>query len=339
MKIAYIINSNTVISGKSNGIRSQALIWKEALEKEDNISVVLISNWGSYNWKSFDAIHIFGYDSSILNFVSSLYLKNKNIFLSPIIDSTKPYWQYKLASYNGLTKFRLLSSNYALKSVMKYIKGICVRTDHELGYFTKSLNVDARRIFKVTLSFSLPKPKKIDSFIENKEVYCLHVSSLYQDRKNVKALIDAAKKYEFNLKLVGSTGNKNEESKLLSWIGDTKNIELLGFVEYEELIDLYKKAKVFALPSKCEGVGIVALDAALYGCNIVLTNIAGPKEYYPNTSTLIAVNPNNLDQIGEGVDNMLTMKNTTELSDYILNNYSLDNSKLQLIHMYKNIDY
>lgn len=46
-----------------------------------------------------------------------------------------------------------------------------------------------------------------------------------------------------------------------------------------------------------EGVGIVAVDAAIYGCEIVITNIGGPKEYYDNMA--YTVNPYNIDDIGK----------------------------------------
>ena len=48
-------------------------------------------------------------------------------------------------------------------------------------------------------------------------------------------------------------------------IGDSTNIEILGFVSDDELISLYNRAKVFALPSINEGVGLVALEAAVHG--------------------------------------------------------------------------
>ena len=82
MKIAFVIYSSAVISGKSNGIRSQAITWKKILEKNSDCKVDLVSNWEVYNWSEYKAIHIFGYDVSLLNFVSSLHKYNKNIYIS-----------------------------------------------------------------------------------------------------------------------------------------------------------------------------------------------------------------------------------------------------------------
>ena len=93
MKIAYIANQTNCISGASNGIRMQALIWKEALEKRGH-SVDLINAWGNYNWKEYDAIHIFG-GGDVLDFITQLFDRNKNIFLSPIIDTDQSIFKYK----------------------------------------------------------------------------------------------------------------------------------------------------------------------------------------------------------------------------------------------------
>ena len=59
MKIAFVANQGNCISGKSNGIRMQALIWKECLEKK-GYSVDLVNAWDAYNWEKYDVIHFFG---------------------------------------------------------------------------------------------------------------------------------------------------------------------------------------------------------------------------------------------------------------------------------------
>jgi glycosyltransferase involved in cell wall biosynthesis len=326
MKIAFIIYSGAVISGKSNGVRSQAITWKSILEKHKMHSVDLVDSWGVYDWSKYNAIHIFGYDLSLLGFVSSLYKYNENIFISPIIDSTQPYWKYKFASFNGVSKLRLVSVNYVLKKSMNYIKGVCVRSEHESGYFATSLNTPCDKVYNIPLSYGIELPEDINEIIINKHNFCLHVSSLYQERKNVKRLIEAAKKYNFKLKLVGNTGNAEQTKMVKSWVDKVPSVELLGFVSYAELIDLYKKAKVFALPSTCEGVGIVALDAAVYGNNIAITNIPGPQEYYPNIATVKRINPFDIDEIGQSVVELLKTNNTKKLYAHI----SLHNNEEKL---------
>ena len=102
----------------------------------------------------------------------------------------------------------------------------------------------------------------------------------------------------------------------------------------KELINLYTKAKVFALPSLNEGIGIAALDASIYGCNIAITNIRGPKEYYPKTKTVALVDPNDIDCIGQNIVRLMQTPNTTEVYNHITNKYSSAEVYLKLINMY-----
>ena len=92
----------------------------------------------------------------------------------------------------------------------------------------------------------------------------------------------------------------NSKENLLSLIGNATNIEVLGFVSDDELYSFYTRAKVFALPSLNEGVGLVALEAAMHGCNIVITRLGGPKEYYPAGMAQL-VDPYSTDDIGQAI--------------------------------------
>jgi glycosyltransferase involved in cell wall biosynthesis len=171
---------------------------------------------------------------------------------------------------------------------------------------------------------------------ENKEPFCLHMSLLTDERKNVKRLIEAAKKYQFKLVLGGKLHNEKQLQLLNSWIDNTPNIEYKGFLSNEQLIDLYKRARVFALPSTNEGVGIVGLEAASLGCDIVLTSLGGPKEYYNNLAEI--VNPFDVDEIGKAVVKYLQgHTNQPMLGEYVRKQYSLKNISKQLETSYLSI--
>lgn len=333
-KIAYILYQFGVLSGRSNGVRSQALSCSNILNTFGN-ECVLINGWEHYDWKTFDAIHIYGYDIAIHTFVKMLHKKNSNIYISPIIDSTKPYDMYKWATFNGFEKLRLYSNNYALRQALQLVKGVCARSEHEAKYFNKSFGIDNKKIFTIPLSYSIQAPENIDDVLKSKEDFCFHLSSLYQERKNVIRLVEAAKKYGFKLVLGGSKGNDNDFFKIKQAIGNAKNINVLGYVSDDELINIYSKAKVFALPSTNEGVGIVALDAAVYGCNIAMTNISGPKEYYPNCETVEIVNPYDIDDIGQKIVKLLKVDNTDVIYNHMISKYSEVKTYENLTNIYK----
>ena len=151
----------------------------------------------------------------------------------------------------------------------------------------------------------------------------MHFSRLSADNKNVARLVEAAKKYGFQLKLGGIINGKGEETWLHKQIDDADNIEYIGMVSDDKLKEWYKRAKVFALPSLVEGVGMVALEAAGYGSEIVLTKVGAPKEYYDGRACL--VDPYSVDDIGKSVQRCMNgeFKAQPELMGYIEKNYSL----------------
>ena len=325
MKIAYIIYPEVIISNRSNGIRAQAIAWAEILEKYYNISVTFVNNWNDYNWRDFDAIHLFGGGGNWVERVSKrLKPMNDRIVYSPIVDPNPnanikidrlKVLLPKLALNKIMTNFSLRERQY------RYIRRVLVRSNFEKSYIQRVYAVNENKFKLVPLSFT---PSLCNDILnrQQKENFCFHISSLYQDRKNVLRLVKAAKKYGFDLYLAGNKGTDAQFKFLQDEISNSSNIHVLGFISEEQKIAFYKRAKVFALPSLQEGVGIVALDAALLGCEIVITNIGAPKEYYNNMACV--VNPYDIDQIGVSIQKLLNdeVKYQTQLSDYIEKFYS-----------------
>lgn len=335
MKIAYILYPEVIISNKSNGIRSQAESWKKILETQGHI-VDLVSNWDNYDWRDYDVIHLFGLGNSgtwMSDVTDRLMTINPNLFFSPIIDpqplSLIPFKE-KLSM--GVKHIIPCLKNITNKKVKNFRK-IFVRSDCEKQYMMKYWGVNENNMAVVPLSYT----PEYDSLQNDcpRSPFCLHISSIYQPRKNVIRLINAAKKYGFELVLAGNKGNEEQYKQISEAIGDSTNIKVLGFISEAEKIKLYQKAKVFALPSIQEGVGIVAIDAALLGCEIVVTNIPGPKEYYAGMAKII--DPYNVDDIGRSVVEFLNgdIFYQSQLSEHIHKNFSPEAIYDLLIKAYK----
>ena len=329
MNIAYIMYPGACYMGTGDGSKMQAEIWALELEKKGH-HVERINPWGHYDWKSFDIIHVFGFglwNYDMIHWGSGL---NRNFVFSPIIDTNTPMWKYRLATFMGCKKLRLYSQNYALRQLQNDIRLFFARSKYEANYLHQGYDINREKIAIVPLSY---RETNYNPNIE-KEDFCLFVGTMTQERKNVSRLIEAAKKYGFHLKLVGNKGNAVSEAKLKEQIGSNQNIEILGFVSDAELSMLYNKAKVFALPSINEGVGLVALEAAMHECNIVITNLGGPKKYYPS-DMVQTVNPYDIDDIGRAVLKALN-DNTSQpnLRKYIENTYNVSSCTDLLIDHY-----
>lgn len=318
--------------GKGDGSKMQAEIWLKELVKRGH-QVERINPWGHYNWKEFDIIHVFGFglwNYDIIHWGSKI---NPNFVFSPIIDTNTPMWKYKLATHFGCDKLRLFSQNYALRELKGDIKLFFARTEYEAYYLREGYGISNDKIAIVPLSY---RDTKYNPDIK-KEPFCLFAGTMTQPRKNVPRLIEAAKKYGFHLKLVGNTGSAVSKEHLMAFIGHAKNIEVLGFVSDEELSSLYNRAKVFALPSINEGVGLVALEAAVHGCNIVITKLGGPKEYYEE-GTAELINPYDIDNIGQAIMRALEDNSSQpKLRNHLISNYNISICTDKLIKSYQKV--
>lgn len=332
MRIAYIMYPGACYMGAGDGSKMQAEIWLKELERKGH-QVDRINPWGHYDWKQYDIIHVFGFglwNYDMIHWGSGI---NPNFVFSPIIDTNTPMWKYRLATHFGCSRLRLFSQNYALRQLKPDIKLFLARTEYEADYLRQGYGIENKKLAIVPLSY---REDKYDASIQ-KEPFCLFAGTMTQPRKNVPNLIKAAKKYGFPLKLVGNKGNKSSESKLRELIGDATNIEILGFVSDEELTLLYNRAKVFALPSLNEGVGLVALEAAIHGCNIVITNLGGPKEYYEK-GTAQLVNPYDIDDIGKAIlKSMEDNSSQPMLRETLIQQYNVSTCVDKLISLYQHI--
>lgn len=326
MKIAFYDIGYRLSNG--NGVVSQAFTWKRGLEKLGH-EVTLCNGWDYYPLEEYDAIQIFGFNENIADFVNALSKKNRNIFIAPILDPDYGILKAKLMSLYGSHRLRLSSRYSSLRGCRKRVKGILVRSEFERSYMVEAYN------FKSELCHIVKLPSGITPQFpfHEKEDFCLHISLLCDARKNVKRLIDASVKYQFPLVLAGGLRNEKEERTLTEWMKGKNNIEYLGWITEEKKRDLYQRARVFALPSINEGVGIVALEAACYGTDVVVTNLGGPKEYYGDYA--IKVNPYSVDDIGSGIKTFLEGKTFQPmLGRYIHDHFSLKiiSTKLETIY-------
>jgi glycosyltransferase involved in cell wall biosynthesis len=94
------------------------------------------------------------------------------------------------------------------------------------------------------------------------------------------------------------------------------------------LASAYTAAKVFVLPSLFETPGIAAMEAALSGCAIVITQNGGTKEYFKDMASYI--NPLDTGQLLASINELLSTEvvqlqtQNAQLKDHIIKHYSWD---------------
>lgn len=329
MKVAYLLPEIACISGNTNGIKMQAQIWADGLRRL-GVSVTLLGPWDEYKFEDCDIVHFFSYYAGMELDIERLKRKfGGKVAVSPIIDTNRPAILTHIASYCHCSKLHMYSHSGSMRRCRTIVDRWFVRSDYEGCYLHKAFGIE--KISKVML------PARMSSFESNKQRqrknFCLHVAFLPDERKNTFRLIEAAIKYQFPLILAGRKSDERQYERLLSQIAGHDNIKVLGWVSEDELRQLYEEARVFVLPSLYEGVGLVALEAAACGCDIVLTERGAPKEYYNGMAYL--VNPLSVDEIGQACRAFLMGRtNQPLLQEYIIKNHSVSASSLELYKAY-----
>jgi glycosyltransferase involved in cell wall biosynthesis len=326
MKIAIIISGHAIEPG--GGVRMQGIMWKDGLQLLGH-EVDLINFWEEHDWASYDAIIVMQMVGQFGPIMKLLSKNDSNVLFAPILDpspnATIARYKFLAKTMNSIRNTRIgkilhISSDYMeFYENKKYAKLFLTRSNQESEYVSKCFDISSSLIRQVPLSIRF---QPLEQIPETKESFCFHVSRLASPNKNVARLIEAAKKYGFNLKLAGYLHGEEERRWLNDLIGSATNIEYVGALSDAELKQYYTRAKVFALPSYVEGVGMVALEAAACGCEIVLTNMGAPKDYYNGMAEL--VNPFSVDEIGLAVKKCIDSDvHQPHLHEYVKEQYSL----------------
>jgi glycosyltransferase involved in cell wall biosynthesis len=108
---------------------------------------------------------------------------------------------------------------------------------------------------------------RVDHPSTTDDPFVLHVS-LASSRKNPDAILNTARQLDIPFKIAG-----NGWDKLMSKEPETENVEILGYVSEDELIELYKRAPIFYFPTLHEGFGLPVLEAMAAGCAVVTSDV------------------------------------------------------------------
>jgi glycosyltransferase involved in cell wall biosynthesis len=232
------------------------------------------------------------------------YLRNKKGSLLINLSNTAPiFYKNKIVTHHDIT-YKRYPNSYSLKFravynliipiILKSSKALITVSEFSKEEICSAYNYDVNKthvIYNSTNNKFSPKEKKIDG-----EPYILAVSSS-NFHKNFHGLISAFKnmpnKNGVKLKIIGGW-NKNFSNTELDTVikpDESSEIEFLGRVSDDELIDLYSNALVFIFPSFYEGFGIPPLEAQACGCPVASSNRASLPEVL--TDSVLYFSPDN----------------------------------------------
>lgn len=162
------------------------------------------------------------------------------------------------------------------KNAVRYADEIIVLSKGVQDYFEKTYG---RKTLFIPNGVNRPKIQDAELITEKygleKDSYILFLGRLVPE-KGVRCLIKAYKHIDTDKKLViaGGISDTNEfEKEIKELAREDKRILFTGFVQGQELEELYSNAYVYVLPSDLEGMPLSLLEAMSYGNCCIVSDI------------------------------------------------------------------
>ena len=202
---------------------------------------------------------------------------------------------------------RVLFNKLFLRNTLNKSYKIIVPSESTKRDLIKYYSIPENKIVVIfiPIKYAPVKLSKVGKKVKFSFPYILNINTI-EPRKNISVLIKAfsglKKENHIPHKLVicGELGWKYESIlDLVKNLKLDKEIIFMGYVSEEEKKYLYTKADVFVYPSLYEGFGIPVLEAQIYGCPVVASNVSSIPEVLGDGG--IKINPYKVDEIKKGI--------------------------------------
>lgn len=234
--------------------------------------------------------------------------------------------------------------HFGEKMAVSYADEIIVLSKQIQKYF---LDIYNRKTVYIPNGVDRPEKKMPSSITEKwgleKDGYILLLARLTAE-KGFHYAIEAFKEIDTQKKLViagGTSDSDNYVRKLKELAGDDSRIIFTGFVQGDDLVELYSNAYFYCLPSDLEGMPISLLEAMSYGNCCLVSDIAECTSVVGKHG--VAFEQGNVEDLR---DNMIELlENSSEVdrirekvADYVCRKYQWDDVVEKTLALYMGVE-
>ena len=312
----------------NGGVRTQATFTAEHLSGL-GADVSLFDPWEIHNPNDFDIVHIFtaGYETTGVS--NQLFGTSTKIVVSPVHYTRQSPFVVRTAQFIEEAGNKVLSgihSGYSIKKeICKKADLLLPNTAAEAKQITEGFGIDESKVTVIPNGVEIRfADAKADLFHEkyNLNNFTLFVGDASAPRKNLLPLLKKITPDDNPLVIIGNLDDSQYSLECKKLIDAKDNLIYISNLDHSDpmLESAYAAATVFVLPSYYETPGIAAMEAALAGCKIAITEYGGTKEVFQDDATYL--NPKSPDGIIEAVRLSHKKNSSGALKDRLLNNYT-----------------
>ncbi len=226
------------------------------------------------------------------------------------------------------------------KMAAKYADEIIVLSKGVQKYFKDTYNRDTNFIPNGVNKPTIREANIIKKKYQlEKDGYILFLARIVPE-KGLHYLIEVYKQIYTDKKLViagGASHTTDYLEKIKKMVQKDDRIIMTGFVQGEELEELFSNCYLYCLPSDVEGMPISLLEAMSYGCNCLVSDIEENMQVTDEYASVFEKgNVDNLKiKLKKCLDDAIIKKNKNEIIDYILKKYSWKDVINKTVKLYK----
>ncbi|MDA2936270.1 glycosyltransferase family 4 protein [Patescibacteria group bacterium AH-259-L05] len=294
-----------------------------------NKPIVISTGWWrsqnttTYLYKIYKKYHV--HYSSPLNISEHVIGKKISLTLFNNVHKLKFFYKERYAVKN--TDWLITESNSEIKHMAIYFNM------PELGKKSISIpnglheEIIKEQNFKTNLLNSLPKD------------FILTVGRIDPVKNQVSLIKALFNNKEIPLVFVGSKKGPLSFKKYISEFEQFSkkrgNVYWFDEMPLKNLPFFYQRAHVYCQPSIWETFGIAIFEAGYFGCNLVVSEESGAKDYLKKRALFCS--PLNLDSIKGSIMSAFKKPKNNNLSNYIKKNFEWGKIALQLFKIYHNV--
>lgn len=225
------------------------------------------------------------------------------------------------------------------KLAVKYADEIIVLSKGTQKYFKETYNRETNFIPNGVNKPTIRQPKIIkEKWNLDTNSYILFLARIVPE-KGLHYLIEAYKQIKTDKKLViaGGASHTNEYlEKIKEMVKSDKRIIMTGFVQGQELEELYSNCYLYCLPSDVEGMPISLLEAMSYGDTCLVSDIEENIQVVDKYA--YSFKKGNIEDLEKQLKKIFKEDkkfNNNEISSYILRKYNWNNITIKIEKKYK----
>lgn len=341
MKVGFIAPQS--IAAVNGGVRTQALMTAQHL-KNLGVEVVLVSPWDQLNELDIDLYHVFSASIENIGILRQLNALDKKIVLSPVMYSNRSSSTVKsiLKGENLVGKLHQgMFSEFRIKQqACTLATHLVPNTLAEASLIIEGLTIPSHKIDPIPNGveerFKDASPALFEDTYGIKD-FILFVGHASSKRKNVYSLLEASKSINHPVVIIESF-DQSEYSKQCTQLAESlAHVNIIDALPHDSamLASAYAACKTFVLPSMFETPGIAAMEAALAGANIVITEKGGTQEYFKDFA--IYIDPASTSSIYEALDSSQKKGKNNQLRDHIQSRYVWSEVAKQTLTVYQKV--